>query len=104
MWAWTLVGAASHALSAALDAAGVMGEAPYVLEVTSPGIDRPLIERRHFMRARGRLVRFVLTDGRQVTGRVAQVSDTGVELADGQVLSWDAVSRGQSRNPVLPSP
>ncbi|MEJ2579502.1 MAG: hypothetical protein P8Z68_10505, partial [Kineosporiaceae bacterium] len=53
---------ASRALSAALDASGVMGEAPYVLEVTSPGADRPLTERRHWARARGRLVRVALAD------------------------------------------
>src|SRR5512144_2766676 len=47
---------ASQALSEALDASDVMGGAPYVLEVSSPGADRPLTERRHWLRARGRLV------------------------------------------------
>jgi ribosome maturation factor RimP len=89
------IGTTSQALSAALDADGVMGETPYVLEVTSPGVDRPLTERRHFARARGRLVRFVLTTGEQVVGRVAGVDEAGVALSDGQLLGWDPVVRGR---------
>jgi ribosome maturation factor RimP len=46
----------SRELSAKLDASNVMGEAPYVLEVTSPGVDRPLTQPRHWRRAAGRLV------------------------------------------------
>ena len=46
----------SRELSAALDAAAAMGEVPYTLEVSSPGVDRPLTEPRHWRRAVGRLV------------------------------------------------
>jgi ribosome maturation factor RimP len=46
----------SRDFSAELDAAGVMGETPYTLEVSSPGVDRPLREPRHWRRAAGRLV------------------------------------------------
>jgi ribosome maturation factor RimP len=46
----------SRSVSAELDASGVMGQAPYTLEVSSPGVDRPLTERRHWRRAVGRLV------------------------------------------------
>src|SRR6266536_3927838 len=46
----------SHELSAKLDASGIMGEAPYTLEVSSPGVDRPLTQPRHWRRAVGRLV------------------------------------------------
>src|SRR3954451_21966512 len=47
----------SRALSAGLDESDVMGEAPYVLEVSSPGVDRALTEPRHWRRAIGRRVR-----------------------------------------------
>lgn len=47
----------SRDVSAALDATDVMGDMPYTLEVSSPGVDRPLTEPRHWRRARGRLVR-----------------------------------------------
>lgn len=46
----------SREVSAKLDAKNAMGEAPYTLEVTSPGIDRPLTQPRHWRRATGRLV------------------------------------------------
>jgi ribosome maturation factor RimP len=81
---------ASRALSAALDASGVMGEAPYVLEVTSPGADRPLTERRHWARARGRLVRVALADGGTATGRLTEVDDDGV-LLGGVRYGWDGL-------------
>ncbi|WP_330229488.1 ribosome maturation factor RimP [Nocardia sp. NBC_00508] len=52
-------------LSALLDDAGDFGETPYLLEVTTPGIDRPLTADRHWHRARGRKVRVALRDGAQ---------------------------------------
>jgi ribosome maturation factor RimP len=48
---------------------------PYVLEVTSPGVERPLTEVKHFRRARGRKVEFTLTDGSQLTGRLGETRD-----------------------------
>jgi ribosome maturation factor RimP len=47
----------SRSVSAELDTSGVMGQAAYTLEVSSPGVDRPLTEPRHWRRAIGRLVR-----------------------------------------------
>ncbi|MGW4717527.1 ribosome maturation factor RimP [Nocardia sp. NPDC004260] len=55
----------STELSALLDDAGEFGEAPYLLEVTTPGIDRPLTADRHWRRARGRKVRVRLREGAQ---------------------------------------
>lgn len=46
----------SREVSAKLDAANAMGESPYTLEVSSPGVDRPLTKPRHWRRAVGRLV------------------------------------------------
>src|SRR6266702_2542669 len=48
--------AISRQLSAALDSEPVMGDFPYTLEVSSPGVDRPLTDPRHWRRAVGRLV------------------------------------------------
>jgi ribosome maturation factor RimP len=58
----------------------VMGAGPYVLEVSSPGIDRPLTEPRHWRRAAGRLVRAPLTNGDTVVGRVIGADDETVVL------------------------
>ncbi len=45
----------SRAVSNALDDGDAFA-GPFVLEVSSPGVDRPLTEPRHWRRARGRLV------------------------------------------------
>ena len=75
----------SRSLSAELDSSGVMGEDAYTLEVSSPGVDRPLTEPRHWRRARGRLVRVPLTQAApggpgSVTGRVLEARADGVTL------------------------
>ncbi len=56
-----------------------MGELPYTLEVTSPGIGRPLREPRHFRRARGRLVVLTTEDG-PVTGHLLRAGEDAVDL------------------------
>lgn len=56
----------------------------YVLEVTSPGVDRPLTQPRHWRRAQDRLVQVDMVDGTAVQGRVAEVhEDATVRLAVG---------------------
>src|SRR3954471_9103888 len=52
----------------------------YVLEVTSPGVDRPLTAPRHWRRNIGRLVTVTLREGPAVTGRVLSADDTEVRL------------------------
>jgi ribosome maturation factor RimP len=68
----------SQAVSAALDETNAMGEAAYDLEVTSPGVSRPLTLPRHWRRATGRLVQVPLTAGGELTGRIIEVDDEGV--------------------------
>ncbi|MFT2019040.1 ribosome maturation factor RimP [Streptomyces sp. 796.1] len=70
----------SRAVSQALDDADVMGGAPYVLEVTSPGADRPLTEPRHFRRATGRLMKAQLVAGGELVARIVDVDDEGLDL------------------------
>jgi ribosome maturation factor RimP len=53
---------------------------PYVLEVTSPGIDRPLTTEKHYRRARGRKVELTLSDGSQLTGRLGEIRCGEVRL------------------------
>lgn len=86
---------ASRALSDALDASDVMGAGGYVLEVSSPGVDRPLTARRHWARARDRLVAVAVRDGGSVTGRLAEVDDDGLRFSDGRRLGWADVVRGR---------
>src|SRR4051794_160774 len=77
------VAVVSQEISAALDDTEAMGTGPYVLEVTSPGVDRPLTQPRHWRRATGRLVRATLTGGEEVTGRVTAADDEAVVIEVG---------------------
>jgi ribosome maturation factor RimP len=70
----------SRDVSALLDANNALGEVPYTLEVSSPGVDRPLTEPRHWRRARGRLVRVKVTGEGSVEGRVLAADADGVTL------------------------
>jgi ribosome maturation factor RimP len=90
----------SRELSATLDRAAAMGEAAYTLEVSSPGVDRPLTEPKHWRRAVGRLVSAPLRadqggqtpplqagsaahvpdDSTVVTGRVTGADASGVRI------------------------
>ena len=53
---------------------------PYILEVTTPGVDRPLTSERHYRRARGRKVELALSDGSKVTGRLGELADGVLQL------------------------
>ncbi|HZY28959.1 MAG TPA: ribosome maturation factor RimP [Jiangellaceae bacterium] len=84
----------SRAVSAALDESDVMGETPYTLEVSSPGVSRPLTMPRHWRRNVGRLVRLGLRDSGDLVGRIETADDTGVVLEiDGTArrLAYDAI-------------
>lgn len=78
------VAVVSQAISTVLDlpaADAILGEQPYVLEVSSPGVDRPLVDPRQWRRAIGRLVRVRLATGAEITGRIVAVDADGVRLA-----------------------
>ena len=61
---------------------------PYVLEVSSPGVERPLTSEKHFRRARGRKVEIALSDGSQLTGRVGETRDHTVALVVRDGRDW----------------
>lgn len=93
----------SRAVADALDASDTVygGEtgAAYTLEVSSPGVDRPLTELRHWRRAKGRLVSTsTAADGTRFTGRVLDTSGASVVLeVDGvaQEFAVDALGSGR---------
>jgi ribosome maturation factor RimP len=72
----------SRMVSAALDRTDLLGDVPYVLEVSSPGVDRPLTRPRHWRRSAGRLVRIGLAGGGELTGRVLAADEAGVVVDD----------------------
>jgi ribosome maturation factor RimP len=91
----------SRQVSEALDAAEVSGDelisGEYQLEVSSPGVDRPLTEPRHWRRNIGRLVKVKAGD-RQVVGRIQVAGGAGVVLdVDGVAaeLGYDRLGPGR---------
>jgi ribosome maturation factor RimP len=90
----------SRAVSDALDDDSPGGAAfagPYVLEVSSPGVDRPLTEPRHWRRAVGRLVQ-VPVDAKTLTGRIVATDDAGVilDIDDTQrTIAWSDLGSGK---------
>nr|WP_218621506.1 ribosome maturation factor RimP [Mycolicibacterium hippocampi] len=57
-----------------------LDSAAYLLEVTSPGVERPLTTDKHFRRARGRKVEMTLADGETLTGRLGEATGSTVRL------------------------
>ncbi|MFD9426852.1 MULTISPECIES: ribosome maturation factor RimP [unclassified Streptomyces] len=73
----------SREISEKLDETDAMGEDEYVLEVSSPGADRPLTEHRHYVRATGRLAKFQLSaeaGADELVARILAVDDEGLDL------------------------
>ena len=76
---------ATKKVDSVLDASDVMGELPYLLEVTSRGVDSPLTLPRHWRRNADRLVKVTLVEGGEVTGRIGESDDDKVLLdVDGE--------------------
>ncbi len=89
---------ATRAMSAVLDESEAMGERAYTLEVTSPGVDRPLTLPRHWRRNRDRLVAVTLRDGSNLTGRVTAADEDAVLIDIGgspRTLSYDEVAKAK---------
>jgi len=97
---------ASRELSIRLDRADEMGDYPYTLEVSSPGVDRPLTLPRHWRRNVGRLVLAAGPDGGDgIAGRIASASESGVTLErNGSAREYSYAELGAGRVQVEFSP
>jgi ribosome maturation factor RimP len=72
----------SRNISELLDTAEFMGETAFTLEVTSPGVDRPLTLARHWQKNVNRLVRVVHLDGSVTAGRITSAESTHAILVE----------------------
>jgi ribosome maturation factor RimP len=81
------IAALSRSASALLDGLDGIRDR-YVLEVSSPGVDRPLTSAKHFRRARGRKVELALSDGSQLTGRVGETRADTIALVVREGREW----------------
>jgi len=89
---------ATKAVSEVLDDSDVMGAGAFTLEVSSPGVDRPLTLPRHWRRNVGRLVKVDLTEGESVTGRIASCDDSAVVVeveGEQQTVSFADVAKAK---------
>ena len=94
--------AASRAVGPILDEQDPIEQA-YSLEVSSPGLFRPLRKPKHFRQAVGKLVKLHLAPGslperkqRQMRGTIAQAGDTGVVIESGEErleLTFEAIRK-----------
>ena len=88
----------AHEISAALDAAeesgGELTTDAYTLEVSSPGIDRPLTQPRHWRRNVGRLV-IVRAGDRTLTDRVVAADETAVTLDGAGAFAYADLGPGR---------
>ena len=75
----------SRLISEIVESLPAMGSTPFTLEVTSPGIDRPLTLPRHWRKNQNRLVRVVKNDGTVVEGRIANSSETSAIIGESEV-------------------
>ena len=72
----------SRLISDLLDSANFMDETPFTLEVTSPGVDRPLTLPRHWNKNLTRLVKVTLQDGSVTTGRLTEFNEATATLVE----------------------
>ena len=82
----------SRLVGEAMDKALFMGDTPYTLEVTTPGVDRPLTAPRHFKKNRDRLVKITKNDGTQVKGRISSADEYSVTL-DNASINYSDIKR-----------
>lgn len=88
----------SKDVSAILDTYTQLGEMPFTLEVTTPGIDRPLTELRHWKKNVGRLVKITPHTGEKYVSRIKEVLPREVILENkGSEVSvaFSDISRAQ---------
>ncbi len=81
------IAALSQSASALLDGLDSVRDR-YVLEVSSPGVERPLTSAKHFRRARGRKVDVALSDGSRLTGRVGETRGDTIALVVRAGRDW----------------
>ena len=83
---------ATKAISEIVENIQSLGQSPFTLEVTSPGLDRPLTKPRHWRKNIDRLVKIVLLDGKEIKGRVKDVSEISTTVDD-QVVKFSEIKR-----------
>jgi ribosome maturation factor RimP len=83
---------ATKAISEIVENLPTLGNNPFTLEVTSPGLDRPLTKPRHWRKNKDRLIKIVLNDGKEITGRIKDSTDDEI-IVDEQKVAFVDIKR-----------
>jgi ribosome maturation factor RimP len=86
------VTSATKAIGEIVESVQSLGETPFTLEVTSPGLDRPLTKVRHWQKNINRLVKVVLLDGLEIKGRIKDVNEVSATI-DEKNISYSDIKR-----------
>jgi ribosome maturation factor RimP len=79
------VTAVTKSLSEVVENLSEIGDLPFTLEVTSPGVDRPLTLPRHWRKNVGRLINITLNDESKVNGRIGESTDSDVQIGESKI-------------------
>ena len=83
---------ATKAISEIVENLPTLGNNPFTLEVTSPGLDRPLTKPRHWRKNQDRLIKVILNDGKEINGRIKDSTESSVTV-DEQVINFADIKR-----------
>jgi ribosome maturation factor RimP len=86
------VTSATKAIGEIVESVQSLGETPFTLEVTSPGLDRPLTKVRHWQKNINRLVKVVLLDGSEIKGRIKDVNEVSA-IVDEKNINYSDIKR-----------
>ena len=83
------VTSATKAIGEIVESIQSLGETPFTLEVTSPGLDRPLTKPRHWRKNIDRLVKVVLFDGKEIKGRIKAANENSATVDESEINFTD---------------
>lgn len=83
---------ATKAISEIVENLPTLGNNPFTLEVTSPGLDRPLTKPRHWRKNQDRLIKIILNDGKEINGRIKDSTESSVTV-DEHVINYADIKR-----------
>ena len=86
------VTSATKAIGEIVESIQSLGETPFTLEVTSPGLDRPLTKVRHWQKNINRLVKVVLQDGSEIKGKIKDVNEVS-STVDEKNINYSDIKR-----------
>jgi ribosome maturation factor RimP len=83
---------ATKAISEIVENLPTLGNNPFTLEVTSPGLERPLTKPRHWQKNKDRLIKIILNDGKEIMGRIKDSTQSAVTV-DEQIINFADMKR-----------